>query len=70
MIQMFANVFATKEEISEIKDISKQTLEAVEPLASFIDRQELENAATSSQLLRHDGWIRNIAKETKVKLAD
>jgi len=70
MIQMFAKVFATKEEINEVKDISQQTLEAVEPLASFIDRQEFENAATTTQLSRHKGWIHQIAKQASVKLAD
>jgi len=37
-----------KGEVEETKVIARQTLAAVEPLASFIDKQRLENAATTT----------------------
>ncbi|RJQ35765.1 hypothetical protein C4568_00435 [Candidatus Parcubacteria bacterium] len=81
-INKLMQVFATKDEIRSIvreeisgeiggmKEIVQKTFEVVEGLASRMDREDLSNAARDAQLTRHDGWIKHIATETKVKLKD
>lgn len=59
-----------QEEISEMKETVQRTFEAVEGLASRMDREDLSNAARDAQLTRHDGWIHKIAKQTDVSLKD
>ena len=71
-------VFATKQEVEDIverkieplKKIVQRTYEAVEHLVSDNQTQKFENAARDAQLSRHDGWIKQISKETNVKLSD
>ena len=77
-IDKLMKVFPTKDEVGKIVDeklapileMNRQTLLAVEGIASRLDREDLTNAARDAQLTRHDGWIQHIAKETKVSLAD
>ena len=77
MADRFMKVFATKQEVREIvreelepvHKTNQKILTVVEGLASRMEREELSNAARDAQLARHDGWIKHIAKETKVKLA-
>jgi len=77
-VDKMMKVFATKDEVRSIvreeirgmKETVQKTFEVVEGLASRMDREDLSNAARDAQLARHDGWIKHIAKETKVKLKD
>ena len=77
-IDKMMKVFATKQEVEDIverkieplKKIVQRTYEAVEHLVSDNQTQKFENAARDAQLSRHDGWIKQISKETNVKLSD
>ena len=77
-VERFMQVFATKQEVEDIVDrkiaplyeIVKKTYEAVESLVSGKETEKFENAARDAQLTRHDGWIKQVATETKVKLKD
>jgi len=77
-IDKMMKVFATKQEVEDIverkieplKKIVQRTYEAVEHLVSDKQTQKFENAARDAQLSRHDGWIKQISKETNVKLSD
>ena len=77
-IDKMMRVFATKQEVEDIvekkieplKEIVQKTYEAVEHLVSDKETQKFENAARDAQLSRHDGWIKQISKETSVKLSD
>ena len=59
-----------QEETREIKEVVKKTFEAVESLVSTKETEKFENAARDAQLTRHDGWIKQVAEETEVKLKD
>ena len=59
-----------EEGLAPIKNITQQTLLAVEGLASRHDKQELVNASRDGQQSRHDRWIHQIADETEVRLKD
>lgn len=70
-------VVATKQDVRELgermdklEDIQKRMLTALDRLATAIEKQNLEYAAISTQLSRHERWIQQIAKQAKVKLAD
>ena len=70
-------VVATKQDVRELgeridklEDIQKRILSALDRLATAIEKQNLEYAGISIQLSRHERWIREIAKQAKVKLAD
>ena len=72
----FMQVFVTKEDHEELKErmdtfegTQKKILSAVESFASIKDKKTFEDAARDTQLSRHDGWIKHVAKETKVKLS-
>ena len=77
-IDKMMNVFATKdevrsivrEEMSGMQEVVQKTYEAVEHLVSDKETQKFENAARDAQLSRHDGWIKQISKETDIRLAD
>ena len=77
-IDRMMKVFATKqevryivqEEIAPLKEVVQKTFEAVESLVSSKETEKFENAARDAQLTRHDGWIKQVATETKVKLKD
>ena len=72
----FMQVFVTKEDHEELKErmdtfegTQKKILSAVESFASIKDKKTFEDAARDTQLSRHDGWIKHIAKETRIKLS-
>ena len=72
----FMQVFVTKEDHEELKDrmdtfedTQQKILSAVESFASTKDRKTFEDAARDAQLSRHDGWIKQLAKGTKIKLS-
>lgn len=56
--------------IEKLEDTQKRVLSALDRLATAIEKQNLEYAGISMQLSRHERWIREIAKQAKVKLAD
>ena len=68
---------ATKEDIQRIEgridrfeNTMQRVLSALDRLATAIEKLNIEYAAISEQLSRHDRWIRQIAKQAKVKLED
>ncbi|MBI4133414.1 hypothetical protein HY478_02260 [Candidatus Uhrbacteria bacterium] len=70
-------VLATKQDVSEIREEMQEMKEslnrliiAVDRLASTVDKLLLEYAAISSQLTRHEKWIRQIAKQAGVRLEE
>ena len=76
-IDKMIKVFATKHDVDELKEkmdtfenTQQRILSAVEGLASTKDKKIFEDAARDAQLSRHDGWIHQIADETKSKLRD
>jgi hypothetical protein len=81
-IDKLMKVFATKadldraleekldEKMAPLTELVHQTLNAVEGIASRLDREDLTNAARDAQLTRHDAWVRKIAQNTNVSLKD
>ena len=70
-------VVATKQDVRELgdridklEDTQKRILSALDRLATAIEKLNLEYAAISEQLSRHERWIREIAKKSKVSLSD
>ena len=71
-------VFPTKDEVRSIvqdelvetKESQQRILTALDRLATAIEKLNLEYAGISIQLSRHERWIKEIAKQAKVKLAD
>lgn len=71
-------VFATKddvrrivrEEIAPMQESMQRVLQALDRLATAIEKLNIEYAAMSEQLTRHERWIREIAKKAGVRLAD
>ena|SRR3989344_5999994 len=76
MIDKMLKVFATKREVEDIvdrkiaplKEVVQKTYEAVESPVYGKETEKFENTARDAQLSRHDGWIKQVAKETSVKL--
>ncbi len=78
-IDKLMKVFPTKHEMQEtierkfeegLAPLRELVITGVDRLATAIEKQNMENASRDSQLTRHDGWIKHIAKETKVNLAN
>ena len=77
-IQRMMQVFPTtdkvrsivQEELVEVKDNQLRTLNALDRLATAFEKLNIEYAAISEQLSRHERWIREIAKKAKVSLSD
>ena len=75
-IDRMMHVFPTKddvrsivrEEIADVSDTQRHMLNALDRLASVIEKLNLEYAAISEQLSRHERWIQQIAKQAQVKL--
>lgn len=75
-IDRLMHVFPTKddvrsivrEEIADVRDTQRHMLSALDRLASVIEKLNLEYAAISEQLSRHERWIQQIAKQAQVKL--
>lgn len=69
------DAMATKEDVERLErrvdnfDLRlEKIVVALDSLASSISKIQLEYAAMSSQLSRHDEWIHTIAKKTGIKL--
>lgn len=77
-IDRMMQVFPTKEDVRRIvqeqlipiQETQQRMLLALDHLASTVDKLLLEYAAVSEQLSRHERWIRELAKHSKIKLAD
>jgi len=74
-IGKLASVLATRQEVKEIKDDTEALREsmqalitAVDKLVKPIDDLRMEYAAVSSQLSRHEKWIKDVAKKVGIKL--
>jgi archaellum component FlaC len=59
-----------EEGINEIKKTQQGMLSALDRLATTIEKLNLEYAAMSEQLARHERWIKQIAKQSGVSLKD
>ncbi|RJQ35246.1 hypothetical protein C4568_01340 [Candidatus Parcubacteria bacterium] len=59
-----------REEIAPTEEMVRKLLHIQESAASKTDQETFENAARDAQLSRHDGWIKQIAKKSDIKLAD
>ncbi len=77
-IEKMMRVFPTKDEVrnivgeqlAEMKETQERILQALDRLATAIEKLNLEYAAISEQLTRHERWIQQIAKKANVKLVD
>ncbi len=71
-------VFPTKDEVrtiveeqlADMKETQGRILQALDRLATAMEKLNLEYAAISEQLTRHERWIQQIAKKANVKLVD
>lgn len=77
-IDRMMEVFPTKEdvrtivqeELAPMREIQQRILQALDRLATAIEKLNIEYAAMTEQLSRHERWIREIAKKSKVSLSD
>lgn len=77
-INRLIQVFPTKDEVRtivqgelvEMKETQQRILTALDRLATAIEKLNLEYTGISIQLSRHERWIQQIAKQTKVKLEE
>ena len=56
--------------MDKLESLMHQVLQALDRLATAIEKLNIEYAAISEQLSRHERWIQQIAKQAKVKLTD
>jgi len=69
-------VFPTKDEVRsivqselvEMKETQQKVLSALDRLATTIENNNFENAATDAKLSRHDRWIHELAAKAQVNL--
>ncbi len=68
-------VITTKEDIAEIKetfaDLDEKydrQLVLLDKLVGKVDARRLEHAAVSTQLSRHEGWIKQLAEKAGISL--
>ena len=59
-----------RDELEPMQETLLRILIALDRLATAIEKLNIEYAAISEQLSRHERWIRQIAKQAKVKLED
>ena len=59
-----------RQELEPMQDTLKRVLGALDRLATSFEKLNIEYAAMSQQLSRHERWIQHLAKQSKVKLAD
>jgi len=76
-INKLTSVLASKKDVEEIKDdlaglkeLVQGLIVASDSIVKSIKDLSLEYAAISSQLSRHDRWIKEIAEKVGLKLAD
>jgi len=74
-VQKLMQFLATKQDIqlvrddvSALRESTQGLITAVDKLAGAIENLRLEYAAISSQLDRHEKWIKQIAEKAGVKL--
>ena len=58
-----------KTEIAEMKELLQGLLVATDSIAKSIGELKMEYAAISTQLTRHDRWIKQIAEKIGINLA-
>ena len=64
------DVHRLEERIDRLESTMQRVLQALDRLATEFEKLNIEYAAMSEQLSRHERWIREIAKQAKVKLSD
>ena len=76
-IQKMIEVFPTKddfrrleERVARLEDMAQRTLSALDRLATAFEKLNLEYAAITEQLSRHERWIKDIAKKAGVSLSE
>jgi len=74
-IQKLMQVLATKQDVQDLRDDVASLRESVQGLTTAVDglvgaieNLRLEYAAISTQLSRHEKWIKQIAEKAGVKL--
>jgi predicted nucleic acid-binding Zn-ribbon protein len=73
LIQVLAtkdDVRRLEERVGNLEEMMQRVLSALDRLATQFEKLNIEYAAISEQLSRHDRWIREIAKKAKVPLSD
>ena len=63
-----SDVTEIKQELVDLKELVQGLIVASDSLAKSISELTLEYAAISSQLSRHDQWIKQIAEKVGLKL--